>query len=534
MKRSNTSFPTFLAVCALLLAAPVAGCTSGAGDQGPERALSAADAGGAAALAPDELLTITLDSRTSTGFAWRVDQIDESVLRLAGREQRSAPLLGGRDQEILHFAGVARGRTSLGLFYRRPSDPPGTGDPVYRVEVEVDGPYAGPYQAPAASAAGRVLAAPVTAAIPTRYNACESSAGAYARCTSIKNQGSCGGCWAFATAGVLENALYLSDPTLLHDLSEQYLISCNSEGWSCDGGYVAFPYYIDRKVSPPETDAGAVYEADFPYTAQNTACGSVAHPHHEKAASWTWAVTSGGTVEQRVAILKQALLDHGPLWTTVCADAALQTWTPSAGVFHGSGCTDVNHAVVLVGWDDGGGAGYWIVRNSWGARWGDQGYFRIAWGANAIASNAAYVVLQGTNQPPLASAGAAQAVDEGTAVSLNGSASSDADGSIQGYSWVQTSGAAVTLSGAGTARPTFTAPAVSSSTVLAFRLTVRDDRGAESSAGTTVTVQDVPPPTSLASGGVTAGCGTEGTGATAWGLLLGLLAVLRARTRTRT
>lgn len=534
MDRSTSSLSSFSAVCALALAA-IAGCSSAGEDQGPVHALAAADAGGAAALAPDELLTITLDSRPSTGFAWRVDEIDESVLRLAGREQRSSPLLGGTDQEILHFAGVARGRTWLGLFYRAPWDPPGTGEQVYRVEVEVDGPYVGPYRGTASSSA-RVLAAPMAQAgvIPTRYNVCESSAGTYTRCTPIKNQGSCGGCWAFATAGVLENALYLSDPALLRDLSEQYLISCNAEGWSCAGGYAAFPYYIDRKLTPPESEAGAVYEADFPFTAQSSACGSAAHPHHEKAAGWAWAVAAAATAEERVAILKQALLDHGPLWTTVCADAALQSWTPSAGAFPGSGCTDINHAVVLVGWDDNSGAGYWIVRNSWGARWGDQGYFRIAWGANAIAANAAYVVLSGINQPPFASGGAAQSVNEGSAVSLNGSASSDADGSIQDFSWVQTSGPTVALSGAGTARPSFTAPPVQSSTVLAFRLTVRDDRGAESTAGTTVTVRHVVPVTSLAPGGVTAGCGTGAGSWAAWGLLLALLALLRSRTRTRT
>ncbi len=537
---AHASTTSVLALSALALAGAMAGCSSGAAADGPVRALAAADAGGTTALAAEELLTVVLDSRPSTGYAWQVDEIDGSFLRLAGREQAASPLLGGMDQEILRFAGVARGRTSLGLFYRRPWDPPGTGERVYRVAVEVEGAYAGPYQGPVAAAPARLLAAPAAAssAIPTRYNACESAAGAYARCTPVKDQGPCGGCWAFATAGVFENALALADPTQVRDLSEQYLISCNTEGWSCDGGYVAFHYYVDWMRSPPESEAGAVYEADFPFTAQSSPCGATAHPHHEKAAGWDWAVSAGTSADQRVAIIQQAILDHGPVWTTVCADASLQSWRPAAGPFQGSGCTDVNHAVVLVGWDDAGGAGYWIVRNSWSARWGDQGYLRIAWGANAIGSNAAYVVLQGINQPPKARAGAAQVADEGSAVALDGSASTDADGSIQGYSWVQTSGPAVVLSGAATAQPTFTAPAVAASTVLAFRLTVQDDHGAQASAGTTVTVQHVvlPEPTAgtVAPGGVTAGCGTEGAGATAWSLLLALLAVLRSRTRTRT
>ena len=534
MARSSTT--SFLALATVVLTGAMTGCSSGAADDGPVRALVAANAGSATALAEEELLTVTLDSRPSTGYAWQVDEIDGSVLRLVGRELTASPLLGGTDQEILRFAGVAQGRTSLALFYRRPWDPPGTGERVYRVEVEVEGAYSGPYQAPLPSAPARMLAgaAAASSAIPTRYNACESAAGAYARCTPVKDQGSCGGCWAFATAGVFENALALADPAQVRDLSEQYLISCNTEGWSCDGGFIAFQYYIDRMRSPPESQAGAVYEADFPFTAQSSPCGSTAHPHHEKAGSWAWAVSAGAPADQQVVSIKQAILDHGPVWTTVCADSSLQGWKPSAGTFLGSGCAAINHAVVLVGWDDAGG--YWIVRNSWSARWGDQGYLRIAWGANAIGSNSAYVVLQGANQRPQASAGAAQVVDEGSAVALDGSATSDADGSVHGYSWVQTSGPAVVLSGAATARPTFTAPAVSASTVLAFRLTVQDDRGAESSAGTTVTVQHVVPPEpaaeTIAPGGVTAGCGTSGAAAAmGWWVLLLALAGWRRRAR---
>jgi uncharacterized protein (TIGR03382 family) len=79
------------------------------------------------------------------------------------------------------------------------------------------------------------------------------------------------------------------------------------------------------------------------------------------------------------------------------------------------------------------------------------------------------------------------------------------------------------LQGADTLQATFTAPAASSSTALAFRLTVQDDRGAESSAGTTVTVRNI---TAVAPGGVKGGCGTAGTGAaTAWAAVLLVLLV---------
>jgi inhibitor of cysteine peptidase len=521
------------AVATLLLAVATTGCGTGAGGEVPARALSAADAGAVAPLGADELLTITLDARLSTGFAWQVDEIDAAVLRLASREAVPAAAMGGMDQEILRFAGVGQGRTSLGLFYRRPWEPPGTGQ-VYRVDVEVAGPYAGPTLRPAAAAQLVAVPAEVAAgAIPESYNWCASATDPehdpYARCTPVKDQGACGSCWAFATVGVLENIRYRADPSEVPDLSEQYLVSCNVEKnprWGCDGGYVAFDYFIDRKMTPPETEAGAVHEADFPYLESDSSCGAAPHPHHERITHWGW-VSSGVTTSSPIALVQQAILDHGPVWTDVCADDEMSGWRASDSVFDGS-CTKKNHGVVLVGWGIEAGRGYWIMRNSWGPSWGDHGYMRIAWGANGIASKVAYAVVS-----LYASAGRPQNVEQGATVTLDGSDSADADGPIRSYAWVQTDGPEVKLSAADTAQATFTAPAVSDATLLTFRLTVRNDPGAESSATTTVTVNPAAREM-LAKGGGGGGCGTAG-GPAAWavlGLLLLLPVLIRTRIRT--
>jgi MYXO-CTERM domain-containing protein len=93
------------------------------------------------------------------------------------------------------------------------------------------------------------------------------------------------------------------------------------------------------------------------------------------------------------------------------------------------------------------------------------------------------------NRAPMANAGPDQVVNEGTGVMLNGSGSSDPDGDPLTYAWVQMSGAPVTLTGANTAQPAFTAPAVTANTVLTFELTVSD--GPLSHADTvTITVRD--------------------------------------------
>jgi hypothetical protein len=98
-----------------------------------------------------------------------------------------------------------------------------------------------------------------------------------------------------------------------------------------------------------------------------------------------------------------------------------------------------------------------------------------------------------TQTAPIAVIGPDQTVNSGTVVTLDGSGSHDADGDALAYSWTQTSGPAVTLSGANTAKASFTAPTVSTNTALQFRLTVTDTAGLTSSAVTTITI--TPPQT---------------------------------------
>jgi hypothetical protein len=99
----------------------------------------------------------------------------------------------------------------------------------------------------------------------------------------------------------------------------------------------------------------------------------------------------------------------------------------------------------------------------------------------------------GENLTPTASAGPDQTIDEGATVTLNGSGSSDPDGTIAAYSWAQIAGPSVTLSNAGVASPTFTAPAVDAATVLTFELTVTDNEAATASDTVTITVNNVVP-----------------------------------------
>ena len=125
------------------------------------------------------------------------------------------------------------------------------------------------------------------------------------------------------------------------------------------------------------------------------------------------------------------------------------------------------------------------------------------------------------NRPPIANPGAAQEVSSGAVVTLDGSGSSDPEGTPLRFSWSQADGPRVSLDGAATARPSFTAPAVSSDTVLIFRLAVVDAQGLGATATAKVTVQ-----AAQAQG---CGCTGAGGGALAWAALLGLLGRVRRR-----
>jgi len=207
-------------------------------------------------------------------------------------------------------------------------------------------------------------------------------------CTSVKNQGSCGSCWAFATAGPLECNILINDG-LEVDLSEQWLVSCNSDGWGCGGGWWAHDYHEWK--TDPCAGFGAVLEEHFLYTATDAPC-NCPYPHDYWIDSWAYIGT--GDIPA-VDDIKQAILDYGPVCVAVCVNDEFHGYT--GGIFSGPTCSDINHGVVLVGWDDSqGSSGVWFLRNSWGAGWGESGYMRIEYGVCDIGYGATFVDYSAT------------------------------------------------------------------------------------------------------------------------------------------
>jgi len=206
--------------------------------------------------------------------------------------------------------------------------------------------------------------------------------------TPIRNQGGCGGCWAFATVGPLECNIKIKDGVSV-DLSEQYLISCNSDDWGCDGGWWAHAYHQYKK--DPCNDLGAVPESQFPYTARDVACNC---PYDHTYMIYNWAYIGNSYTVPSIDAMKQAIVDHGPISVGVVATSAMQAY--NGGIFNVAGGGEINHGVVLVGWDDNqGDSGIWIMRNSWGSWWGESGYMRIQYGCCRIGYGASYVNYPG-------------------------------------------------------------------------------------------------------------------------------------------
>ena len=181
--------------------------------------------------------------------------------------------------------------------------------------------------------------------------------------TPVKDQGSCGSCWAFGTLGAMEGA-YKKKYGVTLDLSEQYLVSCNTLGYGCDGGWFAFAMC----KSP-----GAMLESCFPYKAVDAPCSYCANPTRYYLASY-------GSVSTTTSKIKQAIMTYGSVAAAVYVNSYFQAYR--SGVFSGCQSGTVNHAIVLCGWDDAKGA--WLLKNSWGTGWGENGFMWIKYGCSRV------------------------------------------------------------------------------------------------------------------------------------------------------
>ncbi len=191
--------------------------------------------------------------------------------------------------------------------------------------------------------------------------------------TGIRDQGACGSCYAFSATAVLESRILITSqtPDTELDLSEQPMVSCDPNNLGCEGGYLDVTFDFLKTT-------GTTLETCYPYTSgQSSIAGDCAG-----CADWqqnTYRITSFEDVATSAQSIKSAIAQYGPVLTgfTVYEDFLYY----QSGIYrHVTGPVKGGHAVAIVGYDDARQC--WIIKNSWGPDWGENGYFRIAAGTN--------------------------------------------------------------------------------------------------------------------------------------------------------
>lgn len=177
--------------------------------------------------------------------------------------------------------------------------------------------------------------------------------------TSVKNQGyGCGSCWAFAAMSIVESNILIENPDVADiDLSEDYYVSdCWGLG-SCTSQVDLVQFEVLKHVM----NCGACLELCDPYQFANSGC--------DRCINWeedSWRIESYGMISYATSSIKDSIYNNGPVMITMYSD---EFYLPDT-----SHRNHNDHVVCVVGWNDSIGTGCWIIKNSWGDSWGDDGY----------------------------------------------------------------------------------------------------------------------------------------------------------------
>ncbi len=215
---------------------------------------------------------------------------------------------------------------------------------------------------------------------------------------AVKNQGQCGSCWAFGTVANIESQSFLwggkGDAGTLRSLSEQDLVSCDhfkdntGSDQGCKGGWP------DRALTWISEGKGLPTESTYPYTSgggQNGDCDT----SKQSPIALVNNVIGHQDLASNETYIAAYVAKYGPVVIGVQATSAWQQY--SGGILTAS-CSSraTDHAVVIVGYGSDSGTDYWIIRNSWAAKWGEEGYIRLQRGVNCngVASHVSSALFQ--------------------------------------------------------------------------------------------------------------------------------------------
>merc|ERR1719290_237375 len=216
--------------------------------------------------------------------------------------------------------------------------------------------------------------------VPASYNSVSLG-----NVSPVKSQGSCGSCVAFATMALVETC-FKKTVGVFGDYSEQHLVDCGYQyqglNNGCDGaaphGYAKF--LVDKKPSLSS-------ETDYPYKNAVGTCPTTYKTFFQGA-----SITGGYWTEQGSEdSLKKLVAENGAVMTGVYVDRKFQNY--KGGIFAGCSSGQPNHAVVVVGYGTENGVDYWLIKNSWGTNWGENGYIRIKRGVKMCGVGGTIITL---------------------------------------------------------------------------------------------------------------------------------------------
>jgi cathepsin F len=193
--------------------------------------------------------------------------------------------------------------------------------------------------------------------------------------TGVKDQKQCGSCWAFSTTGNVEGQWFLKKGALI-SLSEQQFVDCDHNGdEGCNGGLPSNAYEYAIKAG------GIEKESDYPYTARDGTC------KFDKS-KVVVTLSSFVTISSDEAEMATWNAANGPISIGINA-GPMQYYT--GGISHPKRRTcnpaDLDHGVLIVGYGSENNTPYWIIKNSWGKSWGEDGYYRIYRGDGSCGLN---------------------------------------------------------------------------------------------------------------------------------------------------
>jgi cathepsin L len=207
--------------------------------------------------------------------------------------------------------------------------------------------------------------------------------------TPVKDQGQCGSCWSFSATGSLEGQYFNSTGQKnLVSFSEQQQVSCNNWCFGCNGGNADFAFHYWTKKY------GAVTEASYAYTSGGGVSGTC---QTAGIPIITWVSSHQDVTSGSESALEVAVGLVGPI--SVAIDASHTSFQLyKSGIYSDPNCssTSLDHAVLAVGYNADSQGQYWIVKNSWGTSWGQQGYVWMAKNDNnmcGIATDASFPLV---------------------------------------------------------------------------------------------------------------------------------------------